>query len=59
MLQLVVLQMCPDGLKLTQTVGRKLIESAIIVFDDQATDAQVLETIEGFRCHGRKSLGIE
>lgn len=57
-LQFVLIQNDPDGLKLTQYHRAKVIESAIVEFDEHATREQVWESIEQFRLDGRKAFGI-
>ena len=58
LLQFVLIQKDPDGLKLTQYQRAKTIESAIVEFDEHATREQVWESIEQFRLDGRKAFGI-
>jgi hypothetical protein len=58
LLQFVLIQNDPDGLKLTQYHRAKAIESVIVEFDEHATREQVWESIEQFRLDGRKAFGI-
>ena len=58
LLQFVLIQKDPDGLKLTQYQRAKAIESAIVEFDEHATREQVWESIEQFRLDGRNAFGI-
>ena len=48
LLQFVLIQNDPDGLKLTQYQRAKAIESVIVEFNEHATREQVWESIEQF-----------
>ena len=58
LLQFVLIQNDPDGIKLTQYQRAKAIESVIVEFNEHATREQVWESIEQFRLDGRKAFGI-
>ena len=58
LLQFVLIQKDPDGIKLTQYQRAKAIESVIVEFNEDATREQVWESIEQFRLDGRKAFGI-
>ena len=58
LLQFVLIQKDPDGLKLTQYQRAKAIESVIVEFNEDAIREQVWESIEQFRLDGRKAFGI-
>lgn len=58
LLQFVLIQKDPDGLKLTQYQRAKAIESVIVEFNEDAIREEVWESIEQFRLDGRKAFGI-
>ena len=58
LLQFVLIQNDPDGLKLTQYHRAKAIESVIVEFNEDAIREEVWESIEQFRLDGRKAFGI-
>ena len=58
LLQFVLIQNDPDGLKLTQYQRAKAIESVIVEFNEDAICEEVWESIEQFRLDGRKAFGI-
>jgi uncharacterized protein YeaC (DUF1315 family) len=58
LLQFVLIQNDPDGLKLTQYQRAKAIESVIVEFNEDAIREEVWESIEQFRLDGRKAFGI-
>ena len=58
LLQFVLIQNDPDGLKLTQYQRAKVIESVIVEFNEDAIREEVWESIEQFRLDGRKAFGI-
>ena len=58
LLQFVLIQKDPDGLKLTQYQRAKAIESVIVEFNKDAIREEVWESIEQFRLDGRKAFGI-
>lgn len=58
LLQFVLIQNDPDGLKLTQYQRAKAIESVIVEFNEDASREEVWESIEQFRLDGRKAFGI-
>ena len=58
LLQFVLIQKDPDGLKLTQYQRAKAIESVIVEFNEDAIREEVWESIEQFRLDGRKVFGI-
>lgn len=58
LLQFVLIQKDPDGLKLTQYQRAKAIESVIVEFNEDALREEVWESIEQFRLDGRKAFGI-
>lgn len=54
----VLIQPDKDGIKFTQIIDRKMIESATVQFYEDATREQIVETINEFRMFGRKALGL-
>ena len=58
LLQFVLIQSDPDGIKLTQYQRAKAIESVIVEFNEDAIREEVWESIEQFRLDGRKAFGI-
>ena len=58
LLQFVLIQNDPDGLKLTQYQSAKTIESVIVEFNEDAIREEVWESVEQFRLDGRKAFGI-
>ena len=58
LLQFVLIQNDPDGIKLTQYQRAKAIESVIVEFNEDAIREEVWESVEQFRLDGRKAFGI-
>ena len=58
LLQFVLIQNDPNGLKLTQYQRAKAIESVIVEFNEDAIREEVWESIEQFRLDGRKAFGV-
>ena len=58
LLQFVLIQNDPDGLKLTQYQRAKAIESVIVEFNEDAIREEVWESIEQFQLDGRKAFSV-